>query len=63
MTTCLGKSCTFGYQFFCVSFFPFGFEDGMLDLIKLIPEHCLSINFSIFHLYLGVLLLLPVLVG
>ena len=41
MTTCLGKSCSFGllcvsfenvYQFVCASF-PFGFEAGLWDLI------------------------------
>ena len=54
MTTCLGKSCSFGLL--CVSFvnvtscvcpsFPFGFECGMWDLIVLIPDHCISIYFS-----------------
>ena len=29
------------------SFYPFGFEDGMWDLIILIPDHCLSICFII----------------
>ena len=28
----------------CCSF-PFGFEDGVWDLIILIPDHCLSISF------------------
>ena len=50
MTTYLGKSCSFGvlclsctFLNFCVSpSFPFGFEDGMLDVIILIHEHCLS---------------------
>ena len=27
-------------------FFPFGIEDGMWDVIVLIPGHCLSIYFS-----------------
>ena len=53
MTTCLGKSCSFGllcacfvnvYKFVCASF-PFGFEGGMWDLI---PDHCLSIFFPLF---------------
>ena len=53
MTTCLGKSCSFGILsvfrerlsiFVCLSF-PFGFEDGMWDLIILIPDHSLSIYF------------------
>ena len=60
MTTCLGKSCTFGLL--CVSFvnvlsvcvyasFPFGFEGGMWDLIALIPDNCLSIYF-IYEIWL-----------
>ena len=54
MTTCLGKSCTFGtlclsfvnvYQFVCEYLsFPFGFEGGMWDLIVLIPDHTLIIT-------------------
>ena len=30
----------------CASF-PSGFKDGMLDLIALIPDHCLSIYFTL----------------
>ena len=45
MTTCLGKSYSF---VLCVSFFPFGFEGGMWDVIVLIPDHCLSIYFKFF---------------
>ena len=26
--------------------FPFGFEDGMRDVIVLIPDHCLSVYFA-----------------
>ena len=52
MTTCLGKSCSF--CLLCMSFinfclchsFPFGFEGEILDLIVLIPDHCLSIYFT-----------------
>ena len=51
MPTFLGKSWSF--RLLCVSFviflsvfmcasFPFGFEDGMWDLIVLVPNHCLS---------------------
>ena len=56
MTTYLGKSCSFAilyvsfmnvYQFFSVCLFPFRFEGGMLDLVVLIPDHCLSIYFSL----------------
>ena len=51
MTTCLGKSCSFGLL--CVSFvnvyacasFLFSFEGGILDLIVLIID-CLSFNFG-----------------
>ena len=56
MITCLGKSCTFGLlcvsfvgvcQILCVSFFSFGIEDRMWDVIVLIPDHCLSIYFRV----------------
>ena len=48
MTTCLGKSCSFGLL--CVSFvnvysFPFGFDGGIRDLIVLVADHCLSFYF------------------
>ena len=51
MTTCLGKSCSFGLprvpfvnccQFYVFSYFPFGFEGRMCDLIVSVPDHCLS---------------------
>ena len=56
MTTCFGKSCSFGIQ--CVSFvdvlsvsvcssFPFDFEGGMWDLIVLIPNHCICSYFAL----------------
>ena len=52
MTTCLGKSCSFGLPrvpfvnclsnvFSC---FPFGFERKIWDLIVSVPDHCLSYN-------------------
>ena len=52
MTTCLGKSCSFG--FLLVSFvnvfvcapFSFRFSGWILDQIVLIPGHCLSIYFG-----------------
>ena len=55
MTTCMGKSYSFGLL--CVSFvgvgqilscpsFLFGIEEGMWDVIVLIPDHCLSIYFA-----------------
>ena len=48
MTTCLGKSCSFGlprvpFVNCCeFSYFPFGFEGRMWDLIVSVPDHCLS---------------------
>ena len=33
----------------CASF-PFGFKDGMWDLIVLNPDHCLSIYFSCINI-------------
>ena len=56
MTTCLGKSCSFGLpqvpivngcQFMYLVISPFGFEDKMCDLIVLVPDHCLSIILSL----------------
>ena len=56
MTTCLGKSCSFGLprvpfvnccQFMYLVFFPFGFEGKMWDLIVSVPDHCLSFYFVI----------------
>ena len=57
MTTCLGKSCSFGLP--CVYFvnvnkfcvfhsIPFGIEDGMWDVILLISYHCLSIILMVY---------------
>ena len=55
MTTYLGKN--FSFDCLCVSFvnvyvlgvyvcfFRLGFEGGMLNLIVLVPEHCLSVYF------------------
>ena len=54
MTTCLGKSCSFGLlrvpfvnccQFMYLVVFPFGFEGRMSDLIVSVPDHCLSFYF------------------
>ena len=47
MTTCLGKSCEFTRAFqkllssFVFSYFPFGFECRIWDLIVSVPDHCL----------------------
>ena len=55
MTTCLGKSCSFGLpcvpfvncrQFMYLSYFPFGFEGRMWDLIVSVPDHCLYFYFG-----------------
>ena len=48
MTTYLGKSCSFGLprvpfvNCYVFSYFPFGFEGRMWDLIVSVPDHCLS---------------------
>ena len=55
MTTCLGKSCSFCLlprafrkllSVYLFSYFPFGFEGRIWDLIVSVPDHCLS-----FHLF------------
>ena len=56
MTTCLGKSFSFGLlrtrafrklvSIYVFSYFPFGFEGGIWDLILSVPDHCLSFYFS-----------------
>ena len=53
MPTCLGKNCSFGlprvpFVNCChvFSYFPFGFEGRMWDLIVSVPDHCLSFYFS-----------------
>ena len=57
MTTYLGKSCSFGLlrvpfvklpSIYVFSYFPFGFEGRMWDLIVSVPDHCLSFLLSIF---------------
>ena len=49
MTTCLGKSCLFGFRkllsVYVFSFFPFGFEGRIWDLIVSVSDHCLSFYF------------------
>ena len=52
MTTCLGKSCSFGLShsincchFFAFNYFTFGFEGRIWDLIVSVPDHCLSVYF------------------
>ena len=55
MTTCLGKSGSFGFtahafrkplSVFVFSYFPFGFEGRMWHLIVPVPDHCLSVYFT-----------------
>ena len=57
MTTCLGKSFSFGLprvpfvnccQFYVFSYFPFGFEGMIWDLIVSVSDHCLS--FYLIHM-------------
>ena len=46
MTTYLGKSVFRKLpSFYVFSYFPFGFESIMLDLIVSVPDHCLSFYF------------------
>ena len=56
MTTCLGKTCSFGLlcvfcddvcQIMCVLLSLLVFQGGMLDWIILVPDHCLSFYFVI----------------
>ena len=54
MTTCLGKSCSFGLprafrkllSIFVFSYFPFGVECRIWDLIVSVPDHRLSFYFD-----------------
>ena len=56
MTTYLGKSCSFGLphafrklpSIYVFSYFPFGFEGRMWDLIVSDPDHCLSFYFAFY---------------
>ena len=64
MTTCLGKSCLFGLprvpfvnccQFmkplsiYVFSYFPFGFEGRIWDLIVSVPDHCVPFFFDLMR--------------
>ena len=55
MTTCLGKSCSFGLSrvlsMYVFSYFHFGFEGGIWDLIVSVPDHCVSFYFAMGTLY------------
>ena len=57
MTTYLGKSCSFCLprvpfvnlsSIYVFSYFPFGFEGRIWDLIVSVPDHCLSFYFTLF---------------
>ena len=56
MTTCLGKELFTLFtarvfrkmlSMFVLSYFPFGFEGRIWDLIVSVPDHCLSFYFGI----------------
>ena len=55
MTTYLGKSCSFGLlpSNYVFSYFPFGFEGRMWDLIVSVPDHCLSFYLTKQQIYLN----------
>ena len=59
MTTYLGKSCSFLFaasafrklsSVYVFSYFPFGFEGRIWDLIVSVPDHCLSFYFLCYFL-------------
>ena len=61
MTTYLGKSCSFCLprapfrklsSIYVFSYFPFGFEGRMWDLIVSVPDHCLSFYFFYISLHM-----------
>ena len=62
MTTYLGKSCSFGLprvpfvmpSIYVFSYFPFGFEGRIWDLIVLVPDHCLSFYLEIIISFIKV---------
>ena len=59
MTTFLGKELSILFtasafrklpSIYVFSYFPFGFEGRMWDLIVSVPDHCLSFYFSIYKI-------------
>ena len=60
MTTYLGKSCSLFAasafrklsSIYAFSYFPFGFEGRIWDLIVSVPDHCLSFYFTIIPVHL-----------
>ena len=60
MTTCLGKSCSFGLsrkpfvncrQFMYLVVSLYGFEDRIWDLIVSVPDHCFFFFFFFFFFF------------
>ena len=60
MTTYLGKSCSFLFvasafrklsSIYVFSYFPFGFEGRIWDLIVSVPDHCLSFYFKSIRIF------------
>ena len=54
------RACRKLLPMYVFSYFPFGFEDRICDLIVLVPDHCLSFYFRreaacIFGLYVTIL--------
>ena len=58
MTTCLGKKLFIRFTarafrklmlIYVFSYFPFGFDGRILDLIVSVPDHCLSFYFAQNH--------------
>ena len=58
MTTCLGQELFIRFtasafrkllSIYVFSYFPFGFEGRMWDLIVSVPDHCLSFYFPYFR--------------
>ena len=58
MTTYLGKNCSFCSasafrklsSIYVFSYFPFGFEGRIWDLIVSVPDHCLSFYFVFYYI-------------
>ena len=62
MTTCLGKELFIRFtarafrkllSAYVFSYFPFGFEGRIWDLILSVPDHCLSFYFTLIQSFHG----------
>ena len=53
MTTYLGKSFRKLSSIYVFSYFPFGFEGRIWDLIVSVPDHCLSFYFLLGYIQKG----------